>query len=448
VSGGRAGSTSSAPRSTPRPAAAPRVWADALARHDLPAMPVAGTGPLVVVAAHPDDETLGAAGFTAAAHGAGAEVRVVVATDGEAAFPGLDREERAALGRARRRELRDALTSLGLDDVDVTWLGLPDSDLAAHHGVLVDALRPVLAGATTCLAPWTEDPHPDHAAAGTAAAAAAPVTTHCWSYPIWACVWGSPDEVGPPWHRAARHDLSPAQARRKREAIARFGTQVATAPDGGPPILPPQVLAHFDTGVELFWRAPRRTGAPAARFADLYATPGGDPWATRTSWYERRKRAVALSCLPRQHYDSAAEPGCGTGELTRELAGRCGAVVASDVVPAAVAATRAATAGLPHVTVRADALPGPGAIPLGTDLAVMSEVLYYLSAADLDATLDLLAAAVVPGGDVLVVHWRGWPAEAPHDARAVRARFDADERFELLVDHVDTEFVAHVHRRR
>ncbi|GAY08022.1 bifunctional PIG-L family deacetylase/class I SAM-dependent methyltransferase [Pseudonocardia sp. N23] len=427
---------------------APQVWADALATHDLPPMDVAGAGPLVVVAAHPDDETLGAGGYVAAVHSAGAEVRLVVATDGEAAYPDLDPDGRAALGRARREELRDALRTLGLADVDVTWLGLPDSGLAAHHDTLVDALRPLLDGATTCLAPWSDDPHPDHAAVGAATTAAAPLTTHCWAFPIWACVRGTPDDVALPWDRAARHDLGATATQDKRDAVARFATQVGAPPGGGAPVLPPEVLAHFDTGVELFLRSPRRTGAPASRFADLYATADGDPWSTRTSWYERRKRAVTMACLPREHYRRAAEPGCGTGELTRELAGRCDTLHASDFAPAAVATAGAAVAASGHVTVSQAALPTAAALPDGLDLAVLSEVLYYLSAPDLDATIDRLADAVDPGGDVVVVHWRGWPADAPHDTRAVRARFDADDRFVPLVEHLDGEFALHVRRRR
>ncbi|WP_296144368.1 MULTISPECIES: PIG-L family deacetylase [unclassified Pseudonocardia] len=432
---------------TARTVVPPHVWATALAAHDLPAMDLGGD-PLVVVAAHPDDETLGAGGYLAAAHASGVDVRLVVATDGEAAFPGLDADGRAALGRARRAELHDALRALGLDGVDVTWLGLPDSGLDAHRDELTDAVAPLLADAGACLATWADDPHPDHAAVGAAVSAVAPVTTACWAFPVWACVWGAPDEVRVPWERAARHALDSGAAARKRAAVAAFTTQVGAAPDGGAPVLPPEVLAHFDSGVELFLRAPRRAGAPAARFADLYAAGDGDPWDTRTSWYERRKRAVALACLPRERYRCAAEPGCGTGELTRELAARCDAVHASDYAAAAVAATREAVAGAGHVTVSGAALPDAAALPSGVDLAVLSEVLYYLSAPDLGATLDRLADAVVPGGDVLVVHWRGWPEEAPHDAREVRARFDADDRFALLVEHVDDGFALHVHRRR
>jgi hypothetical protein len=54
------------------------------------------------------------------------------------------------------------------------------------------------------------------------------------------------------------------------------------------------------------------------RFATLSAD-GNDPWDTG-SWYERRKRALMLAALPQERYGTALEPGCGTGELTVELA--------------------------------------------------------------------------------------------------------------------------------
>jgi hypothetical protein len=75
-------------------------------------------------------------------------------------------------------------------------------------------------------------------------------------------------------------------------------------------------------------------------------------------------------------------------------------------------------------------------------------VLYYLSPADLDATVDRLADALVPGGDVLVAHWRGWPAEAPQDAEATHRRLHEDRRFDVLLEHTDAEFLVHVLRRR
>ena len=415
-----------------------QVWAAAIEQHAVRPM-VADVGRLVVVAAHPDDETLGAGGFLHAAVAAGAQVELVVATDGEAAFGAPE----ADLGRARRRELYDALGELGLGKTDVHWLGLPDSGLADHTADLTEALVPLLRDADVCLAPWTEDPHPDHAAAGRAALTAAPVQAHRWAYLIWTLAWRTPDASEIPWPLAAAFALDPDTLAAKRRAIRRFTSQLAPAPGGGLPILPADVLAHFDTDRELFFRAPPTDNAPVSRFAELYGD-GNDPWSTRTSWYERRKRDVVLACLPRPRYRHAAEPGCGLGTLTTPLAARCDQVTASDVVQAAADEARRATADSANVTVLHRALPERATVPADADLVVLSEVLYYLSPAVVAQVADLVPV----GADVVLVHWRGWPAEAPRDAMATHLQLTDDPRFTTLVEHVDEEFLLHVLRRR
>ena len=108
-----------------------RTWTEALDGHRPPSFEPAGHRRVTVVAAHPDDETLGASGCLQALHRAGAEVTLVVATDGEAAYPALDADARRDLARARRVELAAALRAQGLGDVAVHWLGLPDSGLAS-----------------------------------------------------------------------------------------------------------------------------------------------------------------------------------------------------------------------------------------------------------------------------------------------------------------------------
>lgn len=399
----------------------------------------------VVVAAHPDDETLAAAGYLRAAHAAGVRVEIVVATDGEAALPEHEDLDRAELARRRRAELHTALDRLGVGDTPVHWLGLPDSALDAD--VLASRLTDLLHGADTCLAPWSLDPHPDHAAAGRAVAAAAPAMAHRWQYPVWMWTGHSPGDPEIPWSRAHRHDLDEAGRAAKAHAIEAFASQTAPLVPGGRAVLPAEVLAHFRTGVELFFRDPAPGSAPASRFAELYGD-GGDPWRVRDSWYEQRKRDVLLACLPQQRYRHAAEPGCGLGELTRELAARCDRLDASDYTDEAVRATASATHDLPGVHVRTAALPDPETLPDGIDLAVLSEVVYYLGDDDVRATADRVAAALVPGGDVVLAHWRGWPAEAPADAAAVHARFAEDPRFDVLVEHVDEGFLLHVLRRR
>ena len=149
-----------------------------------------------------------------------------------------------------------------------------------------------------------------------------------------------------------------------------------------------------------------------------------------------------LACLPRERYAHAAEPGCGLGTLTAALAARCDRVTASDPVPAAVDATRAAVG--PGVDVLAAALPDPATLPADADLVVLSEVLYYLAPEDVAPAIDRIPAAA----DVVLVHWRGWPAEAPRDAAATHRQLTADPRFATLVEHVDEQFLLHVLRRR
>jgi len=438
---GVSGSSSTAAR----PVTPVVVWTEALEERRPRPFEPSGHHRVTVVAAHPDDETLGASGCLQALHRAGAEVTLVVATDGEAAYPALDPAARRDLARARRAELVAALRLQGLGDVPVHWLGLPDSGLDDRGPDLRAALRPLLADADAYLAPWAGDPHPDHRAAGLAAADAAPITAHGWAYPVWMWAWLTPDDPAVPWDRARLLRLDSAAAFAKRAAIAAFTSQVGPGPDGSPPVLDARMLAHVGRPAEVLFRIARSTSAPVSRFTELYAD-GADPWRG-DSWYERRKRAVVLASLPRQRYRRAFEPGCGTGVLTVELAARCGAVLASDPVAEAVRQARARTADVAGVRVEQAAL--PDAVPVEpVDLAIFSEVLYYLDDATVSATLDRTLAALEPGGDVAVVHWREWPAEAPRDAAATHRMLHARPELTPVVEHVDDGFVLLVLRRR
>jgi LmbE family N-acetylglucosaminyl deacetylase len=419
----------------------PCRWREAVGRRGLPAFdPGAHRDVVVVLAAHPDDETLGAGGVVRALHAAGAQLRLVVATDGEAAYPGLDAAARAELGAARRAELHAALRAQDLGDVPVTWLGLPDAALADHTDELQAALAPLLDGASAYLAPWPGDPHADHRAVGRAAAEAAPVTAHGWSYPIWMWAWLDPDDLAVPWERAHTVALDDAARAARRAGLECFTSQIEPAADGTPPILAKGLLDHVDRPVDLVFREPRTGSAPIERFATLYAA--GDPWRT-DSWYEVRKRAVVLASLPRQRYRRGFEPGCGAGELTVGLAGRCDELLSSDPVPEAVARARVAVGDRARVDVAAL----PSAVPSGPlDLAVFSEVLYYLDDATVDATIEATLAAAEPDAHVVAVHWRGWPPEAPRDAVMTHRLLTRRPELEVLVEHVDEQFLLTVLR--
>ncbi|WP_330176953.1 PIG-L family deacetylase [Streptomyces sp. NBC_01498] len=211
----------------------------------LPDFRLPTSGRVVVVAAHPDDEVLGAGGTIALLRGAGAEVTVVSVTDGERSHAASGRVTPAGLAGIRSGELRDALSHLG--GADVVALKVPDTEVARHEDRVRSALGRVLAGARLCLAPWTGDVHGDHEAAGRAALAASrDLGVSCAMYPVWMWHWARPGDPRVPWGAAARVRLSPDVLRRKRLAVGCFVSQ--TEPLGPLPedaaILPPDELAH------------------------------------------------------------------------------------------------------------------------------------------------------------------------------------------------------------
>ena len=93
---------------------------------------------LLVIAPHPDDETLAAGGLMQRVHESGGHVNVVYLTDGDGYPEGVQSEghvespsasDYRGYGRQRRREARDALAALGLDRASHTFLSFPDGGL-------------------------------------------------------------------------------------------------------------------------------------------------------------------------------------------------------------------------------------------------------------------------------------------------------------------------------
>ena len=139
-------------------------------------------------------------------------------------------------------------------------------------------------------------------------------------------------------------------------------------------------------------------------FETLFATTE-DPWRFRSRWYEARKRALTLACLPAQRYAHGYEPGCANGELSAALAERCDRLLISDGVPAAVKIARARTAIFDNVETAQ--LWVPHQWPDETfDLIVISELAYYLAAVDLDALIAKMKTGLTASGTVLACHWR------------------------------------------
>jgi LmbE family N-acetylglucosaminyl deacetylase len=235
-----------------RPGTAEDAWAS---WPDLRWLPIAHPltwHSVVVVAAHPDDEVLGAGGTMAMLAAGGIRLRLVAVTDGEGSHPGANP---AVIARARIAESAIALARLGAAHIDVVRLRLPDTGLASCETELADRLRKHCSGFDVCLAPWEGDAHADHEAAGRAARRVARRTGQTiLSYPVWMWHWAQPDDQRVPWHQACQVVLTADVAARKRSAIQAFTSQLTDREGGAGPVVPPDVVAHFTRRQEVLFR--------------------------------------------------------------------------------------------------------------------------------------------------------------------------------------------------
>ncbi len=134
---------------------------------------------VLIVAPHPDDESLACGGLIQRAHSAGADVHIVFVTNGDDnPWPQRFVERRLKVshsdkkrwGRRRRAEALAAMAALGLPESAASFLSLPDQGLTqlllnADEGVLRTFTREIERWRPTLLVvPSGADTHPDHSA--------------------------------------------------------------------------------------------------------------------------------------------------------------------------------------------------------------------------------------------------------------------------------------------
>lgn len=214
--------------------------------------------PVLVLAPHQDDESLGCGGMIAEASRRGTPVHIAFLTDGGMSHPGSSTWPRERLVAERRVEALRATALLGIPPGRVTFLDAPDS-AAPHEGPAFTALLGRLVAlargcdAGTICTTWIGDPHGDHgAAAKLAAAATAQTGTRHLAFPIWAWTVGEAEKL-PEFQDGARLDIS-RDLPLKRRAIAAHATQHASLITDDPAgfALPAAFLALFDRPWEAF----------------------------------------------------------------------------------------------------------------------------------------------------------------------------------------------------
>lgn len=231
---------------------------------------------LMVLAPHPDDESLAAGGLIQRALACGADVSIVFVTDGENnPWPQRALERRIRIGDRQRRawaarrrgEADAALRALGAGNVTVHRLGWPDGGVTWK---LLDDTEPMLATMrgliererpSVLVLPDLVDRHPDHSA------------IHVLMEMVFQSMPGAaqPDCLGYLLHgrsqpgvpRRAVFALNDAELSRKRAAIAAHASQTAlsgrrlqrfaTASE----TFVAGLDSHDQTGPNLPWQPPR-----------------------------------------------------------------------------------------------------------------------------------------------------------------------------------------------
>ncbi len=223
---------------------------------------VAEFGSALVVAPHPDDESLGCGGAIALLRSWGCTVEVLVISDGTRSHPRSCKYPAPALRALRETETRSALAILGVEASQVTFLGLPDGAVptlgAAEFERAVSRYRVHLAMSAprTIFLPWRCDPHPDHRATWQlihSAIADLDLSPQLIEYPIWD--W-DPEQRGsftPSQVTGWRLDIS-SVLELKLQAIAAYRSQMTDLIDDDPEgfRLKPEMLANFARPWEVY----------------------------------------------------------------------------------------------------------------------------------------------------------------------------------------------------
>ncbi|RZA13795.1 MAG: class I SAM-dependent methyltransferase [Proteobacteria bacterium] len=147
-----------------------------------------------------------------------------------------------------------------------------------------------------------------------------------------------------------------------------------------------------------------------------------DPFHNWRNEYEDSKRAQALSLLQKAFYPTAFEPGCGNGALSLDLSERCGHLSSVDWSSDALRAASLHCAGVANIDF--SEMDFPAALPQKTfDLLIVSELLYYFSEMRLKKFFHSIPEIVKPGGEVMLIHWRGASDDYPSTGDAVHEEF-------------------------
>jgi LmbE family N-acetylglucosaminyl deacetylase len=221
-----------------------------------------GEGGLVVVAPHPDDESLACGALIAEACARGRPTRVAIVSDGSGSHPASRKYPRLRLRAVREAEARRAVAALGLAPRHAIFLRLRDRFVRGEGASANAAAAAIEAcarevGARALFVSWRHDPHCDHQASYRLARAAQRRLpgVALYEYSVWGAALPPAAPVDPP-AGGFRFAVGGHRAR-KRRAIAAHRSQTTAMIDDDPRgfRLSAADLARFDGAYESFFEA-------------------------------------------------------------------------------------------------------------------------------------------------------------------------------------------------
>lgn len=222
-------------------------------------------GPILVVAPHPDDESLGCGGLIAASVRSGERVHTVFVTDGGASHRNSASWTRTQLAARREEEALEALKRLGAERSARSFLRLPDADMPspnssaymvakAHLTSILRHLSPALV-----IVPWRRDPHCDHRdswALVMDSLSAADHSCEILEYAIWLDELGlQEDRPRPSEMERLSFDISDVMDA-KRHAVRAHRSQLGEliADDSSAFVLSERTIDRLTGPEEVYWR--------------------------------------------------------------------------------------------------------------------------------------------------------------------------------------------------
>jgi len=398
-------------------------------------------GRVMIIAPHPDDESLGCGGLIAHLRAQQAEVWILFLTTGEASHPNSKKYPPNRLGALRKTEAIKACKILGVEEDHLFFFNAGDGKLSTYleaDDSLTNRLQEIFQKIqpNTVFKPWRRDHHIDHVAASELVRKATEgMPIELAEYPIWLWKkskpgdWPEKKEILP--FRLPISDVMETKMAAIKVHISQMTGLIDDDPEGF--LFTDDLLEPFLGEFEYFFFQNKAKPAVSMEYFEKLYADTKDPWNFESSIYEQKKYENTLEAIPLKKNKKALEIGCSNGVFTSHFAPRCEDLLAIDLSTAALETAQERCAEFSNCRfLEWDIAHG---IPENNfEIIILSEVGYYFENEKLKAIFQEIVGTLVDEGILVMVHWTAYVPSYPLTGTQVHEVFreDHSDSFRLL----------------